>query len=138
MEGNYSLTDLYNQAIEYANTNVHSTQVYIIINKGPYISFGLYSHDFHITNNNKFSNKYNLFDGCIGLETDENFNVKVVPQFDTINLQHKLYKLSHDAENKNQLVASSAILKYTYLNNPDVSKLNWGDGKYTDSHGGIR
>lgn len=124
LKGKYSLTELYFQAIEYANTNHDTTDVYVIINKGPYISFGLYSSDFHSANASKFHNKFHLFDGYVGLETDNNFRVKPVAQYDTVNVQHKLYKLNDDPEDRNQLIACSAILSHIRLNNPDISKLD--------------
>ena len=49
-DGHYSAGKTYIQGIEYANTNWTSESVFIIVNKGEFISIGLYVQDFHTIN----------------------------------------------------------------------------------------
>lgn len=85
---NHPFTHLYAQATEYANTNKSFEHVFIIVNKGDYISFALYVQDFHSLN--KFKRKGILFDGYIGLQVDKDLNVKPVPQLNVFEPQDKL------------------------------------------------
>ena len=132
-KGAYSLTNLYSQAINYAEFNFNSELYYIIVNKGTYISFGIYSADFHSSNK---INKFIFFDGYIGLEADKNLYVKPVPQKKTMELQHRLYKISSSRDvEQNRCVGS--ILGYMAKNKIDLSKLDWGPKHETDSEGFI-
>nr|YP_009681533.1 hypothetical protein [Pseudocercospora fijiensis]QDO71954.1 hypothetical protein [Pseudocercospora fijiensis] len=136
LKGKYSFTDLYTQAIRYANNNFNFKPIYAIVNKGPYISFGIYYQDFHSSNS---IIKYTFFDGYIGLEADKNLKVRPVPQKNSVELHHKLYKLSSNVNNfdieQNRCVSS--ILEYMERNeNIDLSKLDWGGKKGTTWDGG--
>ena len=64
MDG-YSFSELYNQAISYAEFNHYDEIVYIIINKGLYISFCIYMPDWQSDNN--FTRKTTFYDGYIVL-----------------------------------------------------------------------
>ena len=133
LSGNYSWTDLYTQATEYANRNDHYDYCYVITNKGTFISFGIFSSDFHSMNG--FNKKFTFVDGYIGLEADTNFNVKPVPQRNTIQPQHMMYKLTYSNMHQNRSVCS--ILEYMADNKINLSTLNWGGKIGTDYDGGI-
>lgn len=133
LHGKYSWTDLYTQATEYANRNHHYEYSYVITNKGTYISFGIFSSDFHSMNG--FNKKLTFVDGYIGLEADTNFNIKPVPKRNTIQPQHRLYKLTYSNMHQNRSVCS--ILQYMADKGIDLSTLNWGGKFGTDYDGGI-
>lgn len=126
----YFLTQLYTQALNYAEFNHNSELCYVIVNKGTYISFGIYTADFHSMNK---INKFVFFDGYLGLESD---NVKPVPQRKPIELQHRLYKITNSG-NIEQNRCVSNILEYMARNKIDLSKLDWGPKHKTEYNGGI-
>ena len=80
LNGTYSFTQLYTQAIEieYANTNISRVNVHVIVMKGDFLSFGMYKQDFHTKNN--FSKKSIFFDGYLGVQVHKDLSVQVVPQ----------------------------------------------------------
>ena len=133
LDGNYSWTDLYTQATEYANRNDHFEVCYVITNKGTYISFGIFTQDFH--SKNGYSKKLTFTDGYLGLEADTRFNVKPVPQRNTIQPQHRLYQLYNSDMHQKRSVCS--ILQYMADNNIDLSTLNWGGGKFGTDNGEV-
>jgi hypothetical protein len=134
LKGEYSWTDLYTQATEYANRNENSEVCYVITNKGTYISFGIFSEDFH--SRNDYNKKLTFTDGYIGLEADTEFNVKPVPQRNTFQPQHRLYQLYNSDMHQKRSVCS--ILQYMADNEIHLSNLNWGGKFETYEDGGIR
>jgi hypothetical protein len=133
LDGNYSWTDLYTQATEYANRNDHFDFCYVITNKGTYISFGIFTQDFHSMNG--YTKKLTFTDGYIGLEANTKFNVKPVPQRNTFQPQHRLYQLYNSDMHQKRSVCS--ILQYMADNEIDLSTLNWGGKFGTVYDGGI-
>ena len=133
LAGKYSLTDLYTQVTDYADKNHHFEYCYVIANKGTFISFGIFSQDFHSMNG--YTRKLTFFDGYIGLEADTNFNVKPVPQKNTVGPQHRMYSLTHKNMHQNRSVCS--ILQYMADNGIDLSTLDWGSKFKTDFEGSI-
>jgi hypothetical protein len=120
MKGKYSFTHLYSQVITYAEHTYNPELCYTIVNKARYISFGIYSQDFHSRNGYK---KFVLFHGYIGLESDKDFNVKPIPKKNTINLQHRLYKLS-DSGNVEQNRCALSIIGFMGEHEASVRNLN--------------
>ena len=96
LNGNYSFTQLYTQAIEYANANISCVNVHVIVMKGDLLSFGMYIQDFHTTNS--FCKKSILFDGYLGVQVHKDLSVQVVPQMNVWEPQHKLYWAGHNNE----------------------------------------
>ena len=70
--------------------------VFTIVNKGAFISFGIYIQDFHTINN--FNKKRILFNGYIGLQVYKNLDVKPIQQTNVFELKHKLYKAGLSCE----------------------------------------
>jgi len=133
-KGKYSYTDLYGQATEYCNTNHSNDDCFIIVNKGPYMSFGVFIQDFHTVN--KFDRKFLPFDGYIGLQVNANLEVKPVPQQNTFELQHKLYKADHSYEqNKSIYQSLNFIISNSAKGQVDLSSLDFGDRYLIDSNG---
>ena len=133
LEGQYSFTDTYMQATEYANRNHHEEQVWVVIMKGPYASFGIFIPDFH--SKNGFNTKFTFFDGYVGLQVDKTYKVLPIPQRNTIELQHRLYKFNNnnDAE---QNICMHTLLKHLSDRGVDVKSLDWGNHN-VDSDGDI-
>jgi len=71
---------------------------------------------------NGFHRKLPFFDGYIGLEADTNFNVKPLAQKNTIETQHRLYKLTYSDMHQNRSVCS--ILQYMADNKINLSTLD--------------
>lgn len=105
----YPFTSLYAQPTEYANTNDSITNVFLIVNKGDYLSFGVYLEDFHTMK--KFKRKSILFDGYIGLQVHKDLSVKPVPQLNVFEPQHKLYKASHSLQQNKSIYTSLEYMK---------------------------
>jgi hypothetical protein len=133
LRGEYSWTDLYTQAIEYANRNHHSDVCHVITNKGTFIFFGIFSQDFHSMNG--CNKKLTFTDGYIGLEADTNFNVQPLPQRNTFQPQHRLYQLYNSDMHQKRSVCS--ILQHMADNDIHLSTLNWGGKFETAEDGGI-
>lgn len=76
-----------------------------------------------------------FFNGYIGLEADRNFKVKPLPQKDTFQPQHRLYKLTYSDVHQNRSTCS--ILQYMVDNNINLSTLDWGGRKKTDFDGSL-
>ena len=95
---NYTLRDLYEQAIHYAMRDLNETTIghFIIINKGPYISVGYHYNNLHSIN--EWYKKGVYYDGYIGLQVDKDLSVKPVPQRNVFEPQHKLYKVGYSNE----------------------------------------
>ena len=90
LNGKYTGTAAHIQAVEYANTNKRFASVFVVVNKGEYISIGLYVEDFH--NINRLKKKSTFFDGFIGLEVNNNLNVKPMQQLNIFYPQLRFYK----------------------------------------------
>ena len=129
---NYSWTELYAQDINYADKNINTENVFIIANKGLYISFGVYIQDWHTINS--FSRKGTFFDGYLGLQVHPDGTVKPVPQHNVFPLQHRLYKAHEDIEQDNSI---TTLLNYlvNLKNNVDPSNLDFGPDYTCDSDG---
>ena len=127
---NYPFTHLYAQATEYANTNHSLSTVFVIVNKGRYISFGQYVEDFHSANH--FKKKCTLFDGYIGLQVHNDLSVKPVPQLNVFEPQHKLYKAGHSREQNKSI---DTCIKYIKNNTP-VRSDSIDFGNYKLDHAG--
>jgi len=129
---NYSWTELYAQDISYADKNNDTENVFIIANKGLYISFGVYIPDWHTINS--FSRKGTFFDGYLGLQVHPDGTVKPVPQHNVFAPQHRLYKAHEDIEQD-----SSITTLFNYLvnlkDNVDPSNLDFGPDYTCDSDG---
>lgn len=130
---NYPFTHLYAQATEYANTNHSFTSVFVIANKGDYISFGQYVEDFH--SSNKFKKKSILFDGYIGLQVHNDLSVKAVPQLNVFEPQHKLYKAGHSWEQNRSIYTCLEYIK-SKKNHVSSDSIDLGSHKI-DEGGGI-
>lgn len=105
----------------------HPRSVYMIVIKNENISFACFSRNFHSSYNNggaKFDNRYGFHDGFIGLEVDGSELVKPVAQYNTLEPQHRLYKL--DPYNVYQRGSVSSILQHMSDNGIDISRLDWG------------
>ena len=132
---NYPLTHLYAQATEYANTNHSLDNVFTIVNKGPFISFGIYIQDFHFVN--KFYRKSTLFDGYIGLQVNKNLDVKPIPQINVFEPQHKLYKAGDSYEQNKSIYTCLEYIKH-HSKNIHAEFLDFGPKCTINEEGGIR
>lgn len=126
LEGKYSYTNLYNQAVDYAKT-CNMEDVFVITNKGLYLSFGIYIQDFH--SKNGFHNKGPIFDGYIGLECTSNLNVKTLAQLDVFSPQHRLYKLNHDYENSYCIMIILDYLKSHIIEHNGIERTKFSFGR---------
>lgn len=131
-KGNYSFTHLYAQAIQYADTNHHNEDVFVIINKGRYISFGQYVRDFHTVND--FYKKGTFFDGYIGYEMDKNLKVYPIPQKNTFNPQHKLYEIGMSSEQNLGIYRCLQFIR-SFNGRPSPSDLDFGSKYEVDGDG---
>lgn len=122
LKSNYSLTHLYSQAIQYAEHNHHIEDCYVIAFKGNFLSFGIYYPDFHSSNLDFFRKKYACFDGYLGLETDNQLNVRPMPQKDSVELQHRVYRLGNRDDYQNRSICE--VFKYMAENQINLSSLN--------------
>ena len=130
---NYPFTHLYAQAVEYANTNHGYENVFVIVNKGDYISFGMYVPDFHSSNN--FKMKSTLFDGYIGLQVNSNLRVKPVPQLNVFEPQHKLYRAGHGIEQNKSIYTLLDYVKKKTIKGIDPRILDFRPHVIDDSGG---
>lgn len=131
---NYPLTHLYAQVTEYANTNHSLDHVFTIVNKGPFISFGIYIQDFHTINN--FKRKCIFFDGYIGLQVDKNLSVKPVPQINVFAPNHKLYKAGDSFEQNKSIYTCLEYIEH-HSNDIHAKFLDFGAKCIVDEEGGI-
>ena len=84
--------------------------VFTIVNKGPFISFGIYIQDFHTIND--FNRKSILFDGYIGLQVDKNLDVKPIQQINVFEPQDKLYKAGDSYEQNKSIYTCLEYIKH--------------------------
>lgn len=109
---------------------------FIIVNKGPYMSFGVFILDFHTVN--KFDRKFLPFDGYIGLQVNANLQVEPVPQQNTFELQHKSYKANHSYEqNKSIYESLNFIISHSAKGQVDIGSLDFGHRYTIDSSGSL-
>ncbi|WP_431999073.1 hypothetical protein [Streptomyces fungicidicus] len=132
--GNYSLTHLYAQAIQYAETNHHSKDVFIIVNKGRFISFGQYTRYFHSSNN--LGSKNFFFDGYIGYEMDKDLKIYPIPQRNTFHPQHKMYKLGRSNEHNLAIYRCLQHIR-SFNGKPNNARLYFGPDYKVDWEGHI-
>lgn len=79
--------------------------------------------------------KHTYFDGYLGLECDENLNVKPVAHKHLLVTQHRIYVL--ETKDVKQNTSTSKILEYISNNYIYLSKLNGGQKKSVDEDGQV-